>query len=172
LNKPADNRGFTLPELAMVVCIIGIVGATLIPTLTANMKSARLPSAASTLAADLEYCQSLNISNPSAPCVLCFDPPNAHYWIALASSPNTAITHPGDAQPYDQIFGSGRLASFGGVLLASAALPNGNAVTTVNFDGFGRPSNGTNLIVTLTLNGQTLLVTMRGDTGDITITSP
>jgi prepilin-type N-terminal cleavage/methylation domain-containing protein len=165
-------RAFTLPELTAVIVIIAIVGATLIPTLTANMKSSRLPSAASVVASDLEYCESLNISNPAAPCVFRADPVNCHYWIALASSPNTAITHPGDGLPYDQIFGTGRLAALQGVLLASVTLPNGTNVGTEAFDTFGRPSNGTDLSIVVSLNGTTMHVNMRGDTGDVSIVSP
>jgi prepilin-type N-terminal cleavage/methylation domain-containing protein len=171
-NQGGHSRAFTLPELTAVIVIIAIVGATLIPTLTANMKSSRLPSAASIVAADLEYCQSLNISNPSAPCVVRIDPVNDHYWIALASATETPITHPGDGESYDQTFGSGRLTAMQGILLTSAAAPNGTNVSMVAFDTFGRPSTATDLSIILCLNGVTMHINMRGDTGDVSIVSP
>ncbi|HET6762252.1 MAG TPA: GspH/FimT family pseudopilin [Longimicrobiaceae bacterium] len=54
-SLPGGRAGFTLPELLIVIVIIGITARLAIPAFTAMMTSGRLSGAASVLQQDLQY---------------------------------------------------------------------------------------------------------------------
>lgn len=57
-----DSRGFNLAELAMIVLLVGIMSAVATPLVNNVIQRNRLNGAASKIASDLRYAQSLAVS--------------------------------------------------------------------------------------------------------------
>jgi prepilin-type N-terminal cleavage/methylation domain-containing protein len=161
-------RGFTLFELVMVVMILGIVAAALVPPLGNNLYSPRLRTAANMLASDIDFCASESIAQPSAPRAVTFDTTGNKYTL-LDFKALTALKHPADSRDYVNDFVTGRNAQLAGVTLQSV-VSGGSPVSTVAFDAYGRPLLAADLVITLAFNGQTLAVTVKSTTGDVSIT--
>ena len=64
LSKARRRRGFTLFEIVLTLLIISIAAAMVIPA-AANATSPRLRTAANVLAADIDFCSSECIAQPS-----------------------------------------------------------------------------------------------------------
>lgn len=169
-GRPA--RGYTLAEMLIVVVIVGLIGTLAIPQ-AVGIRTPRLRTAASVLAADLEFCQSQNINDTAAHYVMVFNVPNNSYLMALSTTPTIPITHPGDAQPFLNDFTTGRNAALTGVTLQSVTnVPTTNALVTLSYDCFGKPQITQNATFTLLADGNTMTLTLDASTGDITIGAP
>lgn len=161
-------RAFTLMEILTVVCILGIIAAALVPPLENNVLSPRLRTAANTLAADIDFCASECIAQPSAPRAITFSTSTNQYSL-IDFNAGIPLKFPADGQPYTNDFSTGRNAQLSGVTLQSVT-SGGTPVTSVTFDAYGRPLLTADLILTLAFKGNTLTVTVKYTTGDISIT--
>lgn len=154
-------------EILTVVCILGIVAAALVTPLNSNVYAPRLRTAANVLAADIDYCASECIAQPSNPRVIQFDLSNNKYSM-LDFNAGTVLKFPGDGQDFINDFSTGRNAQFSGVTIRSIT-SGGSAVTSLAFDAYGKPLLTADLIITLGYNNQTLTLTVKYTTGDVTI---
>lgn len=162
------SRGFTLFELVIALVILGIISLIVVPSLLRGQGARAVTTAASMLAADIEYCESACINTPQAPCVIKFDVANNRYWVARASTPDTPLPNSlVDGTPYVVDFATGRSATLNGVTIVSVT-----PATTLAFDAFGRPnSGGATPTITFSGGGSTATVTIDPTTGEVT-TSP
>ena len=167
--RPTKPRGFTLFEIVLVVLIVGIIGAVVVPA-AMNMGSPRLKTAANVLAADIEFCLSECVARPNDPRVVYFDTVNNKYSLVALNS-SSIIAHPSDSQPYTNDFATGRNAGLTGVTLTSVAMGN-TAMTVLTFDPYGKPILTTDLIITLTYQGQRMCVKVLATTGETSIFTP
>ena len=125
------RRAFTLVEMMIVVLVMAIVAAAVLPNATAD-GTIRLVSAVNMLAADIEYAQSVSLSDPDDPALFRIDEKAEQYWLARASDPETPITKPG-GDPYVVTYGQGGDATFPGIDVDLVDEEN-----DVAFDAFGR----------------------------------
>jgi prepilin-type N-terminal cleavage/methylation domain-containing protein len=161
-------RAFTLFEMVLVVLILGIVAAALVPPIGNNLYSPRLRTAANVLASDIDFCASESIAQPSAPRAVAFDTTRNKYRLVDFKA-LTILKHPADSQDYVNDFATGRNAQLAGVTIQSV-LSGGNPVGTVAFDAYGRPLLPADLVITLAFHRQTLTLTVKSTTGDVSIT--
>jgi len=160
------RRAFTLFEMTLVVLILGTIAAALVGPVGTNITSPRLRTAANVLASDLEFCASESIAQPSAPRSVTFDLTHNKY--TLVDNAGTTLKNPGDNMDYVNDFSTGRNVQFAGVTLSTVV--SGVATpTTVTFDAYGKPQLTSDLVITLAYRGQTMTVTLKATTGDVTI---
>jgi prepilin-type N-terminal cleavage/methylation domain-containing protein len=161
------RRAFTLFEIILVVLILGIIAAALVPPLGNNLYSPRLRTAANVLAGDLDFCASECIAQPSAPRIISFDLTGNTYTV-LDFNASQPVKHPADSRDFINDFATGRNAQLAGVKIQSV-LCGATPKTTVGFDAYGRPMLSSDLVITLSYNSQTLTVTVKSTTGDVSI---
>jgi len=125
------RRAFTFIELMIVVALMGIIAVIVLPNASAD-GAIRLVTSVNILAADIEYAQSLSLTEPGDPALVRFDEKNSLHWIAHASTPNTPITRT-NGEPYEVTFGMAEDAMLRGVTLDLVDEEN-----DIAFDEFGR----------------------------------
>ncbi len=160
-------RAYTLFELMLVVLIIGIAAAAIVPAVGNNVHSSSLRAAANVLAADIELCASDCIGQPGAPQAITFDAANNKYSVIDVHS-GTTINHPMDSMPFVNDFSTGRNAQLKGVSITSLVMGAGT-LTSLTFDMYGKPVTTADFVITLTYNSQTMTVTVKQGTGDVSI---
>jgi len=163
----ARGGGFTLFELVLMVLVLGIAAAMIVPAVGNNIRAPKLRTAANVLAADIEFCASECIGQPGAPRAIIFDTTGNKYTVAVFST-SAAVAHPMDGMNFVNDFATGRNAQLSGVTLTRLAMGSGT-LTTLTFDAYGKPLIAADLAITLTYNGQSMTVTVKAGTGDITI---
>lgn len=158
-DLPGQRSGFTIIEIIIVMVIISIVALTAVPMMS-SASSVQIRSAASIIAADLEYAKSMAISRGQNYSVV-FDQSADSY--QLEDQDNNVIQHP-VKKGFDYIMdfqNEPRLSSVG---IASA---NFSATQVVEFDSLGSPDNGGS--VTLQAGATTITITVEPITGYISI---
>jgi prepilin-type N-terminal cleavage/methylation domain-containing protein len=116
-RKPA--AGFTLPELMIVVLIIGLTATLVLPSLGRD-EPAQLRAAASILAADLGFAQADAVAHPADPRLIRVHDDAAGYSLVAGSDPETPLTNPATGEPYRIRFGEGEFDSLRDVRLAAS----------------------------------------------------
>jgi len=145
---PFGCSGFTLPELIIIISILGILSWLAYPKVVA-MDEIKLDAAARRMAADLRYAQSLAMSKRVIHGLL-FEPSLGRYTV-FAPTSGSPITDPADrARPMRVDYTS--RSEFKGVLIQSAAFGSTPGVT---FDYFGVPRDTAG--VDLTSDGRVVL---------------
>ncbi len=159
--QPTGPRGtrsaFTLVELVIVIAVMALLSATAASKYSSALSNFGVDALARRVAADLAYAQSIARRSGSAQAVT-FDTVNNQYQLVGLTDPD----HPGTsyivstkAEPYR---GS----------LASLALTVGAAtVTQINFDKYGFPDAGGNIVVQVGSVQKT--VTLNATSGKTTI---
>jgi len=161
------RRAFTFTELMVTVAVLGIVLAVVAPALTPE-GPARLTGAATLVASDVEYAQSLSVANPDDLAVVRFEPAAPEgptYWIALLSTPETPVTRPDSTEPYHVVFGEGDAAQLEGVAYTTTGVAGGMIV----FDEFGRLGSADPVSITLSNASGDMTVAVSPDTGFVSI---
>ncbi|HVX85263.1 MAG TPA: prepilin-type N-terminal cleavage/methylation domain-containing protein [Phycisphaerae bacterium] len=162
----ARRRGFTLFELVLVVLVVGICAATLLPAV-GNLRSTSLRQAANMVAADADFCMSECVNRPTAPRKLVFNVGGNSYQMVDATT-NAVIAHPADGLPYINDFSTGRNVQLSGVRLVSV-LVGGISATALTYTAYGKPVLTSDMVITLSYEGQTMAVTVKAGTGDVGI---
>ena len=167
-HKTRRACAFTLVELLIALMILAVALGIAVPSLQPNAR-ARLVSAASLVAADLEYAQSLSIATPGDLALVKFDPDDpdgATYWIALESDPDTPINKPYSEDLHIITFGEDAASELDDVDITLVGVTD-----QVVFDAVGRLKPATDVRVQLTNGGGTFEVVISAATGFITIES-
>ena len=164
----SSRAGFTLFEVVLVMLILGVAAAAIVPAVGNNVRSPKLKTAANVLAADIEYCASECIAQPNAPRSISFDTSNNTYTL-LDTNAGTALKHPMDSADFVNDFSSGRNAQLSGVSITKIAVGSSSTLSTLTFDAYGKPQITADLVITLAYNGQTMNVTVKMGTGDVSI---
>ena len=167
------RRAFTLFEMTVVVLIIGIASAAILAAVGGDIRSAKLATAANVVATDIEFCQGECINHPDSLRQIKFDLTNNKYSVQIGS---TVVPHPADSLPFTNDFSTGRNAQLSGVTLTGLVMGS-TTPNLLSFDAYGRPStdpSGTppitsDFVITLTYRGNTMHVTVKQSTGDVTI---
>ena len=165
--------GFTLVELIAVMVVVGVLGASAVPSLR-KMASTQASMAAAKLLNDLTHARQLAIATGTRTWVV-FDT-SAETWTVLAEDPSspgrinaTVINDPATGGAFVQTLGTGE---FAGAQIISAGF-DGNP--EVGFDWLGQPLNSTESslaaqgTVTLTDNH---LIYVAVSTGHVTHVAP
>lgn len=162
------RHGFTMIELLIVMAILAIAAALAVP-MVSSAGSMQLRSAATMVAADLEYAKSMSISRGQRYAVV-FDGMNETYRVTDESG--TTIGHPvKKGFPYIVDFrADSRLSQ---VDIVDAVF---DGAATVSFNYLGSPLNGagTDLnsgVVTLQAGGVTRSVSVEPVTGYISVSN-
>ncbi len=157
-------RGYTLLEMLIVVTIIGSVAVLVRPGFVDDSRL-RLQAAASILASDIQYAQSLSISSPGDPALIHFETTSPSWWIARVSDPETPVNRTDNGQPYVVTLGGGRGASAAGVGYALIDMPLGEI-------GFTPQGALTSLFdnpqIELSMGDYTITLTVSAATGIVT----
>ena len=166
-RRPAAGlrRAFTLFEMTIVVLIIGIAAAAVLSAVGGDIRSSKLATAASVLAADIEFCQGECINHPDALRQMNFDLTNNKYSILSGGS---IVPHPADSLPFTNDFATGRNAQLSGVTVTALTMGSGT-LNVLTFDAYGRPAITADFVITLTYRGNSLHVTVKQTTGDVSI---
>jgi hypothetical protein len=123
--------------------------------------------AANVLAADIEYCASECIAQPSTPRAISFDVTHNRYSV-MDFSTSTPLKHPLDGSNYTNDFSTGRNAQLAGVSIRSVTSDD-TPLASLAFDPYGRPLLDHDVIITLAFQGSTLTLQVSATTGDVSI---
>ena len=128
-----NTRGFTLPELMIVVLVLSISAMVVVP-LTRSDEATDIGAAAELLAADIEEVQARNLADPRQPTSLVPSEQRDGWHLAWSEAPEQPI--PGiDGTLRARCFGVGALASAGSLTLELPELP----ADGLRFDDQGAP---------------------------------
>jgi prepilin-type N-terminal cleavage/methylation domain-containing protein len=156
---PGPRRGFTVIEILIVMVIITIAALTAVPMMS-SASSVQIRSAASMIAADLEYAKSMAISRGQNYSVL-FDQNADSY--QLEDQNNNVIQHP-VKKGFDYIVDFQSDTRLNRVDITGA---NFSGNSDVEFDSMGSPDSGGT--VSLQAGGTTVTIMVEPITGYISI---
>jgi prepilin-type N-terminal cleavage/methylation domain-containing protein len=161
------NRGFSVMEVLIVLVILAIVAIVAIP-IASSASGVQLRSAANMIAADLEYVKSAAITGAQDFSVV-FDSEQESYWVE--DTEGTVIAHP-VKKGFNYVVNL-LDEGLGKVDIVSADF---DSTSTVKFDYFGSPYNGSNDplnsgIIILQAGEVTITIAVEPVTGFISITN-
>jgi len=119
------------------------------------------------LASDIDYCSSICISKPRSPAAISFDVTHDQYTLIDVGTGST-LTHPMDGASFINDFQTGRNSQLQDVYITRVVSGAVN-ITALTFDSYGKPVLTADLVITLVYKTQTLTVTVKCATGDISI---
>lgn len=157
------RAGVALLDVMLAIVVLSIVVVAAVPALRPS-EGLKLVSAATVLAADIEFAQSSSIDKPTDPTIVRVDDKEGRYWLARASAPQTPIERP-DGTPWLVDFASGKQAYLQGLGLR---LENG-VNDAVVFDGFGRLTASADARIVLVSPAGELPVRIASSTGSVSI---
>lgn len=164
--RRADERGFSLPELIMVIMVIAILAVVVSPN-AGVFPEMKLRAAAERVQTDLRYAQNL-ARQEGTRAGLTFVAGGKKYCVVHTSG-LTGATDP--LQPTKAlVFDTNADSRFSGITFGWS-LPGGGS--NLLFDSLGQPRDaayavaGTAATVTLSLNGQTATLTVEPITGRV-----
>ena len=158
-DLPGSRRGFTVIEILIVMVIITIAALTAVPMMS-SASSIQIRSAASMIAADLEYAKSMAISRGQNYSVR-FDQNADSY--QLEDQDNNVIQHP-VKKGFDYLVDFGNDTRLNRVDITGA---NFSGNPDVEFDSMGSPDSGGT--VSLQAGGTTVTIMVEPITGYISI---
>ena len=158
-DLPRPRRGFTIVEILIVLVIMKIAALTALPMMS-SASSVQIRSAASMIAADLEYAKSMAISRGQNYSVR-FDQNAESYQVE--DQGNNVIQHP-IKKGFDYLVDFGNDTRLTRVDITGA---NFGGNPDVEFDSMGSPDSGGT--VSLQAGGTTVTITVEPITGYISI---
>ena len=158
-DLPGPRRGFTVVEILIVLVIITIAALTAVPMMS-SASSVQIRSAASMIAADLEYAKSMAISRGQNYSVR-FDQNAESYQVE--DQGNNVIPHP-VKKGFDYVVDFGNDTRLNRVDITGA---NFSGNPDVEFDSMGSPDNGGT--VSLQAGTTTLTISVEPITGYVSI---
>lgn len=160
------HRAFTLIELMVVVTIAAVLATMVLPMMR-NDDRLSLVATSSLVTSDIEFAQSLSISNPSRPAAIKFTPMTSSYHIAYADDLDTPMTRSDTGAAYAVTFGQGRATSAKGVTMRVDHTTN----NTIIFESHGGLTDFSETpIVTLRSGDKWIKLTIEPTTGSISET--
>ena len=159
------RSAFTLVELMITIAILGILVMAVLPSFQSN-EPIQLIAASAIVTSDIEYAQTQTIGNPSDPTTVQFDPVAEQYWLALKSSPTVPILRPDDGEPYVVTWGMDGDELLQGTTVDTVGFVESNVI---EFDGFGRLVQLSDLGVKVTNGSGDLYVNVISNTGSVHI---
>lgn len=154
--KVKTRNGFTLPELLVVVLILGIIAAIASPRYGALLQQRQVRAAAQWVVADLKYARQYAKTKGKSQAVV-FNQDTESYELTGLDN----IDHPGTSF----VVNLNQLAYPANIV--SASFGDGGVTGTINFDHHGRPDYGGTLIVEH--SGEQLQIVVDALTGRISI---
>lgn len=151
---PRSAQAFTLIELVLVVCIVGIMAGVAIPRLANTLARQRAVAAANRIVSDLRLAQAQARLTSAAKTVQ-FNVGTSSYRLVGVTSPDRkseTYTVFLNREPYEVTLGS---ANFGG---------DANLI----FDGYGTPDSAGSVV--LQGGGHTMTISVDPDSGKATVT--
>jgi len=156
-------RGFTLLEVLVCVGVIAIVAVSVVPML-GDETGIRVSAAAAILESDIEYLQTLNMSDPSKPMLIRFDEDEQAWWIAPVADPDRPLRRPNGSY-YVTVPGLERATSAAGVTFETRNLQNG---TDLIFTASGSLSDPSTIpAIELTAGDRTIRLRISPHTGRV-----
>jgi len=161
-RTPRSRRAFTLVEILIVLCVVGTLAVTAVPTLSSSLESMKATGLAREIATDMRYAQTLAIKTGDQH-MMWFWPPGQVYAVAVSQGAGWMIRdHPITKKPWcpwlDQH------SRYAGITMREANF-NGNSY--VIFDEYGAPDHGG--YVSFTLGEQTRTIRVAPLSGKITV---
>ncbi len=152
--SPRSARAFTLIELVLVVCIVGILASVAIPRMANTLARQRAVAAANRIVSDLRLAQAQARLTSAAKTVQFNVGTSSYRLVGVASPDRKSETYTVylSREPYEVTLGS---ANFGG---------DANLV----FDGYGTPDSGGSVVVQG--GGHTMTISVDPDSGKATVT--
>lgn len=152
----------------MVVVLVTAIASAVVVAKLGSTVEMRLRSAATLLAADIEYAQVESIAHADDTRVIVFDTATATYSLAASSAPKTPINNPIGNVPYTVTFGKDRAVNLTGVTLQSISV---GGDTQLGFGAYGQLDQTANATITLACGANTITVTVDAATGQASIGS-
>ena len=163
-RESASHHAFAMLDILITLALLAVIATIALPALQPS-DTLRMITAANTLAADIEYAQSISMSEPAALVSVQFDPDTARYWLAREATPDTPIER-GDGSPYEVSFGEGTAEYLRAITLRLDE-PKGAAGFT--FDAFGRLKDESDALIVLGGATGELAVRVKRSTGSVMI---
>jgi len=158
------RHAFTMVEMMIAVAVMGIAAAIILPALSSD-EIVYVDSAVSLMVGDLDFAQTMAISDPSDMTVVKFDAPNKRWWVAPYSTPDTPYTKIYSDEPYDTTLGVGRA-----YLSADVAFTLNNMTDNfIAYNAFGQLNQTTNPRIIFTYGTASATITIDAETGFLTV---
>jgi len=163
----SGRRAFALLDILITVSVLGVVLLAVAPSLNPD-EPMRLAVAATIVSTDVEAAQSYTLASPNDPTVVRLRDEGDGYWLALASDPDTPILKGDTDDPYEVVFGEGRLASLAGVSIAATGLDGDH----LEFSALGSLAQGDDVYLVLDRDGSQMGIRIRSSTGSVSLVDP
>ncbi|MCC6908280.1 MAG: prepilin-type N-terminal cleavage/methylation domain-containing protein [Phycisphaerales bacterium] len=157
-----QQRGFTLLEVMLTAILMMIAAAMVIP-MFGTSDSAYVSAGAALMVSDLDFAQATAINEPTDDVAVHFDTANARWWITPASDPATPFTMT-NGDPYDTTMGVGRADLAVDVAIAVS----GMVADEFAYDAYGRLSQSTDAVITLSRGTSQTVITIDAELGFLT----
>ncbi len=158
----AQRRGFTLFEVLLTALLMMIAASMVIP-MFGTSDSAYVSAGAALMISDLDFAQATAINEPSDDVAVHFDIANARWWITPASDPGTPFTMT-NGDPYDTTMGVGRADLAVDVAIAVSGMVDDEFA----YDAYGRLSQSTDAVITLSRGTSQTVITIDAELGFLT----
>jgi hypothetical protein len=126
----------------MTAAVVGVV-ATIALSPAAAVESTQLSLASAQMSNMIEFGQSMAIARSDRTVVLKADLDTQRIWLALASTPDTPLTHPITREPYVIRFGPAADGQLGAIMLDAFNFDGGSTIAFDSTGGFGIQGDAT-----------------------------
>lgn len=157
-------RAFTLIEMMITVAIMGIAASIILPAIS-NNESTYVDAGVSLMVGDLDFAQTMSISDPSVMSIVKFDAPNSRWWVAPLTTPDTPYTKSYSTETFDTTLGVGRAYLAQGVTFSLANVTN----NYIAYDAFGQLNQTVNPQIIFTYGSATATITVDYETGFLSV---
>ncbi len=164
LRARNHRAAFTLVEMMITVAVMGIAAAIILPAMS-NNDATYADAGSSLLVGDFDFAQTMAISQPDDMTVVIFDAPNARWWVAPASTPDTPYTKSYSTETVDTTLGTGNAYIAQDVTFTLTNVTN----STITYNAFGQLDQTTNPEITFSFGDATSTITINAETGFLTV---
>ncbi len=158
------RSGFTLIEMMITVAILGIAAAVIMPSLSTEDQM-YVDAGVSLMVGDLDFAQTMAISDPSDTSIVKFNVVDSQWWVAPSVTPDTPYTKLYSEETYDTTLGEGRAYLSEGVTFAVSNVTDG----CITYNAFGQLDQETNPQITFSLGDASAVITIDSETGFLSV---